>query len=299
MPDDVRDLVRVVDRAEERVGVVGHADLGRALGVLGERGDEVVVDAGPGEHAGRGGAVLAGVEVAADGDALDGGLDVGVVEDDDRRLAAELEVDALEVARRALGHLHAGADRAGDRDERRRRVLDEHAAGLAVAGDDVEGALGQELRGELGEEQRRLGRRVGGLEDDGVARGERRGDLPHRHHHRVVPRRHLADDPDRLAAHEGGVALHVLPRRLALEHPRGAGEEAQLVEHRRDLLAPGQRVRLAGVLALEADEVVGACLDGVGELQQGGLALAGGRVTPRLERRRTRRHTPGRRPTGR
>ena len=138
----------------------------------------------------------------------------------------------------ALGHLHAGADRAGDRDERRRRVLDEHAAGLAVAGDDVEGALGQELRGELGEEQRRLGRRVGRLEDDGVARGEGRGDLPHRHHHRVVPRRHLADDTDRLAAHERGVPLHVLPRGLALEHPRGAGEEAQLVEHRRDLLAP-------------------------------------------------------------
>ena len=192
---------------------------------------------------------------------------------------------ALEVARRALGDLHAGADRAGDRDERRRRVLDEHAAGLAVAGDDVEGALGQELRGELGEEQRRLGRRVGRLEDDGVARGEGRGDLPHRHHHRVVPRRHLADDTDRLAAHEGGVALHVLPRGLALEHPRGAGEEAQLVEHRRDLLAPRQRVRLAGVLTLEADEVVGPGLDGVGELQQRGLALAGGRVTPRLERR--------------
>ena len=59
---------------------------------------------------------------------------------------------------------------------------------------------GQELRGDLGEEQGRLGRRVGRLEDDGVARGERRGDLPHRHHHRVVPRRHLADDADRLAA---------------------------------------------------------------------------------------------------
>ena len=123
---DVRELVGVVDRAEERVLVVGHADLGRAPGVLGERGDEVVVDPRAREHARRGGAVLAGVEVAGDGDALDGGLDVGVVEDDDRGLAAELEVHALDVVRRALGHLHAGADRAGDGDQRRGRVLDEH-----------------------------------------------------------------------------------------------------------------------------------------------------------------------------
>ena len=75
------------------------------------------------------------------------------------------------------------------------------------------------------------------LEDDGVAGGERRGDLPDRHHHRVVPRRDLADDPDRLAADPRGVARHVLPRRLALEHARRAGEEPQLVDHRRDLLA--------------------------------------------------------------
>ena len=78
----------------------GHAR-GRATGLLGQRGDEVVVDAGAGEHAGRGGAVLAGVEVAGDGDALGGGFDVGVVEHDDRRLAAELEVDPLEVRRGA------------------------------------------------------------------------------------------------------------------------------------------------------------------------------------------------------
>ena len=98
---DVRDLVGVVDRAEERVRVVGHADLGRARGVLGERGDEVVVDPRAREHAGGGRAVLSGVEVAGDRDALDGRLDVGVVEDDDRGLSTELEVDPLE-SREAL-----------------------------------------------------------------------------------------------------------------------------------------------------------------------------------------------------
>ena len=115
---DPLELVGVVERAVEDVLVVGQAGLD-ALGLLGEGGHEVVVDAGPGEHAGGGGAVLAGVEVAGDRDVLGGLLEVGVVEDDDRRLAAELEVDPLEVLGGGGGHLHAGPHRAGDRDHLR------------------------------------------------------------------------------------------------------------------------------------------------------------------------------------
>ena len=118
---DVGELVRVVDRAEQHVLVVGHAGLG-ALGLLGERSDEVVVHAGRGDHTSRRGAVLAGVEVAGDGDALGGGGDVGIVEHHDRRLAAEFEVHALQALRGRRGHLHAGAHRAGDADHRRRVV---------------------------------------------------------------------------------------------------------------------------------------------------------------------------------
>ena len=98
------------------------------------------------EHAGGGRAVLAGVEVARDGDVLDGLGDVGVLEDDDRRLAAQLQVDALDVLGRGLGDLHAGPYGAGDGGHRRGRVLDHRAAGVAVAADDVEDALGQDLR---------------------------------------------------------------------------------------------------------------------------------------------------------
>ena len=39
--------------------------------------------------------------------AVDGGLEVGVVEDHDRRLAAQLQVHPLDVAGRGLGDLHA------------------------------------------------------------------------------------------------------------------------------------------------------------------------------------------------
>ena len=107
---------------------------------------------------------------------------------------------------------------------------DQRAAGVAVAADDVEHARRQELLADLGQ-QRRGGRRgVARLEDDGVAGGQRRGDLPDHHHQRVVPRRHLADDADRLAADARRVVLHVLPGRPALEHPGGAGEEAEVVD---------------------------------------------------------------------
>ena len=49
------------------------------------------------------------------------------------------------------------------------------------------------------------------------------------------------------------------------------------------ILAGGQRVRLAGVLPLEADEVVGAALDRVGEVEQRLLALGRGGLAPLRE----------------
>jgi hypothetical protein len=116
-PADPLELVGVVERAVSTSSSSG----GRwcAGGLLGERGDEVVVDAGRGDDPGGRGAVLTGVEVAGDGDGLGGGLDVGVVEDHDRGLAAQLEVHALEVVRAHLATCHAGRTGPGDRDHLR------------------------------------------------------------------------------------------------------------------------------------------------------------------------------------
>ena len=183
------------------------------------------------------------------------------------------------------GDLGAGADRAGDGDQAGGAVLDEHPAGLAVTGDDVEGTRREELGGDLGEPQGGLGGGVARLEHHGVAGGERRGDLPHGHEQRVVPGGDLADHADRLAPDPRGVALQVLPRGLALEHPGRPGEEPQLVDHRRDLLARGERLDLAGVLGLERDELVGVRLDRVGDLEQGLLTLARGGAAPLREGR--------------
>jgi hypothetical protein len=95
--------------------------------------DEVVVDPRAGQHPGGGGAVLAGVEVARDRDAFDGSVEVGVVEDDDRRLATEFEVHSLEAFGCSRGHLRAGPHRAGDGDHVGPRVRDHHAPRVAVA----------------------------------------------------------------------------------------------------------------------------------------------------------------------
>ena len=92
--------VGVVERPEVGVLDVGAADRLVALRLLDQGGDELVVDPRTGEHPGGGRAVLAGVEVAGDGDPLGGRLDVGVVEDDDRCLSAELEVDPLDTGGR-------------------------------------------------------------------------------------------------------------------------------------------------------------------------------------------------------
>ncbi len=120
------------------------------LRLLGQRVHEVAVDLGSGEHARGRGAVLAGVEVARDRDVLRGRGDVDVIEDDDRRLATELEVHALQGLGGTGGDLHAGAYRTGHRHHGRNRVLDERTTGVAVAADDVEDARGQDLGHQLG-----------------------------------------------------------------------------------------------------------------------------------------------------
>ena len=57
--------------------------------------------------------------------------DVGVLEHDDRRLAAQLQVRPLDVRGGRGGHRLAGAGRAGDRDHRRDAVVEVSAAPVA------------------------------------------------------------------------------------------------------------------------------------------------------------------------
>ena len=188
------------DRAHPRRLVHRVADLER-LDPVGQLRHEVVVDLVLEEQARAGGAHLALVVEDARERALHRRLHVGVGEDDVRRLAAELERDALERAGR-LAHdplAHLGRAREGDLVDA--RVAHQGHADLAArTRDDVEHPLGQPgLLRELGELERGERRQGRGLEHHGVAGGQRRRDLPRREQERKVPRHDRADHPDGLA----------------------------------------------------------------------------------------------------
>src|SRR5690606_26240443 len=69
-----------------------------------------------------------------------------------------------------------------------------------VAVDDVENAGWQtRLDEKLGQPQRHARVALRGLQDEGIAAGERRADLPQRDHRREVERRDTGDDAERLA----------------------------------------------------------------------------------------------------
>ena len=133
--------------------------------------------------------------------AAHGGLQVGIGENDVGTLAAKLHRDALI---RLGGHLHdlaAHFGRSRKRDLVDIWVTDERGTRCRPATrHDVERARRQpRLERNLREEQggERCLRR--GLEDDGAAGREGRGELPARDVEREVPRHNRPDDPDRLA----------------------------------------------------------------------------------------------------
>ena len=239
---------------------------------------------GPGQHPGGGGAVLAGVEVARRRRCRR------------RRRAmsasSNTTTGALPPSSRWTRFSPSAAARATSMPARTDPVIDT-ICGMswltsarpvsAVAADHVEHAGRQELGGDLGQQQGGHRRGVRRLEHHRVARGERRGELPDRHHHRVVPRRHLGAHPDRLAPDDRGVAGQVLPGRRALQDAGRAGEEPELVDQRRQLLGQRQGDRLAGVAALGLDDLLGPRLDRVGEPAAGRGCAAPGwrRASPR------------------
>src|SRR5664280_2147439 len=95
------ELHGTVERADVHVGIVRAAEL-TATCSLGESGDQVVVNPGTRQHTGGRGAVLARVEVPGHRDPLCGRLHVGVVENDDRGLAAQFEMHPLRSSAAAL-----------------------------------------------------------------------------------------------------------------------------------------------------------------------------------------------------
>src|SRR5580658_558987 len=144
------------------------------------------------------GATLAGGSKCAPERAVEGEVEVGVVEDDLRVLATHLKRDLLEGGGGALGDERTDFTGTGEADGADAGVFDERRAGLrAEAGHDVDNAgrqagFDERLDEVIGGERRVLGR----LDDAGVAGDERGKELPTGDGHGEVPRRDEADHAD-------------------------------------------------------------------------------------------------------
>ena len=172
-------------------------------------------------------------------DAVEREVEIGVVHDDDRVLAAELEVDVLEPLGGGLEHLHARLARAGERDDGDVRMPHEAVADRSPAAvDDVDDALRHaglvEQLDEALPERGRVGR---GLEDDGVPGDERGRDLPGRDRDREVPRRDDADDADRHADRHLELVPELRRRRLPEQPPALAAHVVAHVDRFLDVAA--------------------------------------------------------------
>ncbi|MCY1520900.1 hypothetical protein D9M68_556950 [compost metagenome] len=270
-------------RAEVGVGVfrVAQAD---ALDALDHLGLEAGLQGARYEHAGAVGADLAGAEEVGHHGDVGGAVEVGVFEDDQRRLAAQFHGHFLERgAGRAGHHLLAGGGAAGEGDFLDQRVLGQPLADFAAAaGEDVEHAVrhagfGVDFR-QLQHAQRSD---FAGLEDHRVAGGQRRGGFPHGDLHRVVPGADAGDHAQGLAAgvDEAGLAQRDL---LAFDGGDQAGVVLDHVGAGDDVHGAGFGQRLAGVQGFQLGQFVVALTQDVHGAAQDARTLHGGHRGPDL-----------------
>jgi hypothetical protein len=184
------------------------------------------------------------VEEDAVDQAFDGGVEVGVGNTMNGDLPPSSSAELLAAAGGELPDLAPDLGAAGEGDLGDAGVIDDRAAGRAIAVDDVDHAGRQAgLHAQLGEQQRRQRRLLGRLEHHGVAAGQRRRDLPGQHQQRKVPGHDLAD-------HAQGPVV----RPLALEQLRPAGMVIEVPHRERDVDVARLADRLAVVQGLQHRE---------------------------------------------
>ena len=265
-----------------RIEPGAEADRPRALReALGELVADPLVD----EDARPGDAALALVEEHGAVRALERGVHVGVVEDEARRLAAELQRDALQVGLRRLDDLLAGRVLAGEGDLVDVGVAGERGAGtFAEARDHVDHARREaDLGDDLGETKRRERRLLRGLQDDRAAGRERGAELVAAHEQREVPRDDRADHSDGLAPHVGVEVAEGGSSDLAFDLRGPARVVAKEIRGERDVDDVRLGDRLAVVERLELGELVVELADARTEAPEQVGALGRRQVAPGRE----------------
>ena len=111
--------------------------------------------------------------------ALHGAIDIGIGEDDVRRLAAELQRDALHGVGRTAHDFLADLGRSGKRNLVDAGMAHHGAAHLGVAGDDVDHTRRNSgFHRQFTEAQRSKRSLAGRLQHHGIAAGQRRTEFP-------------------------------------------------------------------------------------------------------------------------
>ncbi len=214
--------------------------------------DERLGDALLHQQARTGAADLSLIEPDAIDQAFDRAVEVGVFEDDERRFASQFEREPLVAGRgrAADGASHFG--RAGEGDLGHVGMLHQRFAGRAVAGDNVDDSWRQSnFRADFGEGQRGQRRELRRLEHDGVARGQRRRNLPGQHQQRKIPGNDLAND-----------AARRVSGKFLMQQLRPAGVVIEVADDQRNIDVAALANRLAVVHGLEHGEAAGVLLHG-------------------------------------
>ena len=278
----------VGDHAEMLVG-----DQGAHLGLLVERVadadvlralhdpcGELVGNVGVHQQPGAGVAALALVEVGAEDDLLQRGVEVGVGEDDLRVLAAQLEADLLEILGGCQGDHPADSGGAGEGGHLGAGMTRQPGAHVPAAVNQVHGSGRQSFFvQELHEPGGCAGCEVARLHHGGAADGQGERQFLGDDQQREVPWGDHPDDADRLFDGDGEV---VGAETVVCVSVGVLGEGGGVVPDRGGTghLVPGLRDRLAGLQRLDQGKVVSFGFDPGRDATQEGCSFGAGGLRP-------------------
>ncbi|ABA49037.1 hypothetical protein BURPS1710b_1050 [Burkholderia pseudomallei 1710b] len=277
-----------VDHRAEHDGPVARIAQRQRRGLVGELRDERVgdplVDDDPlGRHAD-----LPGIRERAERSRRDGRVEIGVVEHDERRLAAELEHGGLQMPRAALGDDPAHPRRAREVHAAHGRVRDHRVDDGAGIGGRVRHEVHDAARQprfvqRVGDEAVRGRAQLRALEHHRVAACERQRERTHAEDHGCVPRRDAEHDARRLPHAHRERARHVGRNQLAADLRRQRGRLDEAVRGELDV-EPCPDRRCARLGRHRGDERVALALERGSGLQQQRAARARAERGPRRER---------------
>ena len=266
-----------------------------AVGVIRHAGYHLIEPAPLHVETRAGHADLSGVEEDRVRRSADGGFDIGVVENDGRRLAAEFQSDSLDRLGGCPVDEFAGDGGSGERNLVHVGVLHQgRSRGFSVSGDNVDDARRKPgLQGQFAKPQGRQRRLLRRLEHHRAAGGERRCELPGRQHQRYVPRNDGAHDanrfldrvPETLRTRERGHDVRGLAENLA----GPAADAANGPGRAHDVEVARHESEHAVVDGLDLSEFVGVLFDQVRQAPEQAFAgfrrhAAPGRILERLAR---------------